>query len=92
MRQLIVVEDAFAIAGRGTILVPEIDLGQRASYELTVELRRPDGSRETCTATAQVPMFSPPQQSRVPKHVLVVPVAKDAVPAGTEVWLLSDDL
>jgi hypothetical protein len=90
VKRLLTVEQTFAVEGRGTILAPELALGDQASYELTVELRRPDGSRELCTAKAHVPMLAPPQLDRVPAHVLLVAVSKERVPPGTEVWLVSD--
>ena len=92
MKKLLTVEAAFAVEGRGTILAPEIELGPRASYALTVELRRPDGTRESCAAKASVPMVNPPVLDRVPAHVLIVEVQKERIPIGTEVWLIADEL
>ena len=36
---LLTVEDTFFIEGRGTILVPDIDLGMRPSCSMRIELR-----------------------------------------------------
>jgi hypothetical protein len=92
VRQLLVVEQAFGLEGRGTILAPELLLGDQGTYELTIEVRRPDGTRETCAAKAAIPFFDPPQLDRSPAHVLIVSLPKERVPVGTEVWLVSDVL
>jgi len=91
VKHLLTVEETFAVEGRGTIVAPEIELGARASYTLTVELRRPDDTRELCGAKAHLPMVDPPQLDRVPKHVLIVEVPKARVPVGTEPWLIADE-
>lgn len=84
MKLLLTVEDAFKITGRGTILVPEIDLAQNTPVAITVEIRRPDGSTERCAARLEIP-----RRVAVPHFVVVVQVPKDRVPPGTEIWLVA---
>ncbi len=84
MKLLLTVEDAFKVAGLGTILDPEIDLAETTPLEITVEIRRPDGSSERCAARLEIP-----RRVAVPRFAVVVPVPKDRVPRGTEVWLVA---
>ncbi|MBN2193315.1 MAG: hypothetical protein JW751_10910 [Polyangiaceae bacterium] len=93
MHRLLTVTDTFAIKGRGLVLAPDVDLGSEAQLALAVELRRPDGSRLSSTALAQVPFVTPPNPNRRLRHVLTLPadVGKDEVPVGTQVWVVEED-
>ena len=87
-RLLLIVEDAFAIAGRGTIVAPDVDLGDATPQRLTVELRRPDGTVMSAEASAHVPFIDPPSIPPRARHVLVFPtMTKADLPAGTEIWI-----
>ncbi len=89
-RHLITVQDAFAIRGRGTILAPDIDLGDRGSIKMRIELRRPDGTRETLEARAAIPFVDGPKVVRRPRHELQLDVPKTRVPVGTEIWTVDE--
>lgn len=92
-RRLLTVTDTFAIEGRGLVLAPDVDLGSECQLTLTVELRRPDGSRLRATALAQVPFVSPPNPNRRLRHFLTLhaDVGKDDVPIGTQVWAVDGE-
>lgn len=87
-RLLLVVEETFAITGRGLIVAPDVDLGAEGQRRITVELRRPDGTVVRAEALAQVPMVSPLQPAgRRLRHMLrFAGLTKSDVPIGTEVW------
>ncbi|RKI45245.1 hypothetical protein D7X55_37670 [Corallococcus sp. AB049A] len=88
-RLLLVVEDTFAIQGRGVLVVPDVDLGEQVQLEVRVALRRPEGDVLHAGALAQVPLGS--FRSR-PRHVLCFrTLSKQDLPRGTEVWLLGED-
>ena len=88
MRRLLVVEDAFTIAGRGVILAPDIELHGPSTIQLRVELRRPDGTSTTIDALAHLPMLDPPAMPPRVRYVVLLPgMTKVDVPIGTEVWL-----
>jgi hypothetical protein len=87
MRLLVIVEDAFAISGRGVVIAPDVDLGDGSPRQLTVELRRPDGTSCVAEAVAQVPFVDPPR-APVLRHVLrFAALGKSDLPIGTEIWL-----
>ncbi|WP_206787893.1 hypothetical protein [Corallococcus sp. NCSPR001] len=87
-RRLLVVEDAFDIQGRGILVAPDVDMGERGQLEIRVALRRPDGDVLEAVALAQIPLGS--FRSR-PQHVLCFStLSKQDLPAGTEVWLLGE--
>ena len=87
-RLLLIVEDTFAIAGRGLLIAPVVDLGGSAQRHVVVELRRPDGTRFEAEALAQVPFVNPPRAVERPRHVLLfTTLAKQDVPIGTELWI-----
>ncbi len=85
-RHLITLQDAFDITGRGTVVVPDVDLGERISFKMQIELRRPDGSRETLQALAAVPFVDGPNVVRHPRHMFELAVPKTRVPGDTEIW------
>ena len=86
-RLLLVVEETFAISGRGLIIAPDVDLGEAHQRHVNVELRRPDGTRVCAEAIAQVPFVNPPRNVSHPRHVLrFVRLGKADVPVGTELW------
>jgi hypothetical protein len=80
----LVVEDTFLIKGRGLLIAPEVDLGDRIQVHVDVELERPDGTRVKTTALAQIPFFVPARKSH---HVLQLQLAKEEVPIGTVIWI-----
>src|SRR3954470_8352618 len=89
-RLLLVVQDTFAVSGRGLTVVPDVDLGSKFQSHITVELRRPDGTTIRAVALAQVPFITPAPQRR-PHHVLTfATLTKDDVPIGTEVWMVEE--
>jgi hypothetical protein len=87
-RRLLTVTDTFLIAKRGLILAPDVDLGEPWRQTLSVELRRPDGTSLRTTARAEVPLDARPRDGRRIGHMLTLQLPKDAVPLGTEVWLI----
>ena len=90
-RLLLVVEDTFAISGRGLIIAPDVDLGEGHQRHLNVELRRPDGTRFHAEALAQVPFVNPPRIGDRPRHVLLFTrLTKTDVPIGTELWITDE--
>lgn len=89
--RLLVVEEVFAIAGRGVILAPDIELHGPATVQICVELRRPDGTTSVVDALAHLPMIDPPRIPPRGRYVLLLAgLAKSDVPIGTEVWLRAD--
>lgn len=85
MRLLVVVEQTFAITGRGLVIAPVLPVAEARQARLSLEIRRPDGTRQRVEAIAQVPFSNPPPP--VPAtHLMLLDVVKDAVPAGTEIW------
>ena len=82
-RLLLVVEDTFAITGRGLIVAPDVDLGERHQLRLTVELHRPDGTVSTAEALAQVPFVNPSRPGARSRHMLLFAnLTKNDVPIG----------
>lgn len=85
-RRLMVVEDTFAIAGRGLVLAPGVPLAEARSGPISVELERPDGTTARARARVEITFSSPP-----PKHhvatVRLEGATKADVPIGTELWL-----
>jgi hypothetical protein len=83
---LLTVEDRFTVSGRGVGLGPWVDV---TSFELlgriVVELRKPDGSRATVEAFADIPRTNP-LPTVYKACVLLVGLTKEDVPVGTEVW------
>lgn len=89
--RLLVVQDVFAIAGRGVILAPDIELHGPSTLQVRVELRRPDGSTRIVDALAHLPMGNPPRLQARARYVLLLPgLTTPDVPVGTEVWLVAD--
>ncbi len=85
-RRLTVVEDVFAIAERGVVVAPDVDLGDGPPQTIVVELRRPDGSVVRAEARAEVPFFDPPRPHPA-RHVLrFATLSKQDLPRGTEIW------
>ncbi len=87
VRLLLVVEDSFAIAGRGLVVAPFLLATEAKMGRFAVELRRPDGSTSRVEAFAQIPRIVPlPKVLRA--HLALLGVTKDDVPVGSEVWAL----
>ena len=82
MTLLFVVEDTFSIKGRGTILVPGFPDRLKMTAGASIELRLPDGSRLAMTIRG-IAMWRP-NLAHLP---ILVPVPKEQIPVGTEVWL-----
>lgn len=90
-RLLLVVEDTFALAGRGLAIAPDVDLGPPHQRHVTIELRRADGTRTRAEALAQIPFVDPPRGESRRRHVLLfTTLAKADVPIGTELWLIEE--
>jgi hypothetical protein len=90
-RLLLVVEDTFAISGRGLIVAPDVDLGDAHQRSLNVELRRPDGTQLQAEVLAQVPFLNPPRPVDRTRHVITfAQLAKTDVPIGTELWITDE--
>lgn len=87
--QITVVEDVFSINGRGTIAVGVWrDEGQRLHVGGRVEVRRPDGTAFQTSLTG-VDLFTKCfGASRNIGLLLGAVEAPEAVPKGSEVWLL----
>src|SRR5262245_4415703 len=84
-QRLFTVEDTFAVADRGTIVVPGMphELVGRIRAGDTVELRRPDGS----VAEAQIRGMHLFGRTGDQPVALLLSVEKDNVPRGTEIWI-----
>jgi hypothetical protein len=86
-RRLIVVEDRFAISGRGVVLKPDVPFELLwTTGDVAVELRLPDATTRAVTAQAWL------EHVRVVGKILPRPrgltlMLPDAVPVGTAVWL-----
>jgi hypothetical protein len=85
-RHLLTVEDAFELTTGLTVVVPDIDLGKGHSHRMRVELRRPDGSRETLEGVASIPFVDGPNVTRRPLHTFQFKAPKTRIPPGTEIW------
>ena len=86
---LLVVEDVYGVAYRGAMLAPPLPAEEARPATFRVELRRPDGTRATKTATATSAFSAPSRSPQNPVWVCLVDGVRDDVPVGTEVW--SDD-
>jgi hypothetical protein len=91
-RLLLVVEDTFAISGRGLIVAPRVDLGEGPiQRRLAVELRRPDGTRTRAEALGQLPFLYPHRVGESECHQLLFQhLGETDVPIGTEVWMIDE--
>lgn len=87
MTLLCVVEDVFEISGRGTVVVPHLQVQSRWPASLTLELRRPDGTQVVTQGHVRREhlLRRPPGQSEW-VWTLCLDVAKREAPPGTEVW------
>ena len=78
------VEDAFAITGRGVVLIPGIpqEGGRSVKVGDALEIRQPDG-RRIITRVAGIEMGS-----RIRSAPILLPrdLQKDDVPVGSELW------
>ena len=83
---LFTVEDVFEISGRGVIPTPGVPISiQGIRNGLTVELRRPDGTKLE-TVVADIVMVSPYDPER-PIPIGLRGITKQDVPIGTEIWM-----
>lgn len=82
------VEDTFLITGRGLIIAPVFPVSDyRFHSEQRVRIVRPDGEEFDCRAYFQIPFQSPP--AKVLSFICVLlDMAKDHVPIGSQVWLV----
>lgn len=85
-RLLLTVADAFELSTGLTVVVPDVDLGKGHSHRIRVELRRPDGSRESVDGVASIPFVDGPNVTRRPMHTFQFRMPKSRVPLGTEIW------
>ena len=86
---LFVVEDTFAITGRGLVLVPGADLGITPQQPVAVELRRPNGSAVIVSTLVQVPTICGPATGHhrpALHHLIIANLSKGEVSTGTEIW------
>lgn len=83
---LLTVTERFSIQGRGVLLHPEVDLEGQTFMDFTVELRASSAPPIRCRATTSIPRVTPYDPNNPPAHVLLVPLEKELVPIGTEVW------
>ncbi len=90
-RRLLTVEDVFAIAGRGTVVVPHLAPDPAWPAAVRLELRRPDGTVVFTTGHVRLEhlLRRPPGKSQ---HVwtLCLDEPKSLVPPGTEVWIAEE--
>lgn len=86
MRRLLTIEDSFAIAMRGVVVVPAPPIDEvRGPGDIQVELRLPDGSRREDTLTLMHEFITPPPAVRR-WGCMFKSLDKAQVPIGTEVW------
>ncbi|NJL21386.1 MAG: hypothetical protein HC895_12060 [Leptolyngbyaceae cyanobacterium SM1_3_5] len=95
MQKLLIVEQVFAVTGRGVIVVPEISADQAPeTLPNSVTLKRPDGT----TANTKAAFHIAHVQTRSVEHPLEIykilrytcfleDIDKAAVPVGTEIWI-----
>ena len=81
---LVVVEEAFAARGGGVVVHPRITVHDTSRAPFPVQLRHPDGSRRTATATLDVAHIRGPNGAYALVRILGVGVQD--VPPGTEIW------
>ena len=87
---LSIVEDTFAIEGRGLVIVPGIRLSDPSARVYVgdpLELRRADGTTQV-TSVRGIEMGG--RGDFIPL-LLADGITKDDVPIGTEVWLLRNE-
>ena len=82
--RLLVVADASAARGGGTLLLPKLVLPVGAPRSVEVELRAPDGSCRAVTAVFEVPHV----RGALPPYAALrlLAVTAGEVDVGTEVW------
>ncbi len=82
---LVVVEEAFAGRGKGSLVAPRITADRAPSGTFPVRVRTPDGKERGATATLEVAHIRGPL---APMAMLrVVDLAPADLPAGTEIFL-----
>ena len=86
------VEDTFAIAGRGCVVVPVAprpDCDFRLRARSRIQLRRPDG-RILDTYIASLEMLCGPEVKGHMAFLLPAEITGQDVPKGTEIWVFQD--
>ena len=84
---LMTVEDSFAIASRGLVVVPgPLTESFAGPASLNVELRRPNGSIVHAPLLIQHQFQTPPSPERRWASVFTT-LSKQDVPVGTEIWI-----
>lgn len=88
--QLFVVEDAFTLADRGTVIVPGIprDSGPNVRQGDLIVLICPKTERAFTSEICGIELVSPPSPRGWPA-LLTTGISKDDVPPGTLVWVRS---
>ena len=81
-RLLFIVEDSFAIKGRGLVLVPGVALEDQAGKGTRIVLKVPLGTKLKSTILGAESFMD----SRVSKKAILVNLNKSQVPNGTEIW------
>ena len=84
--RIVVVEESFIAKGREILVTPKITLTRPAMGKRAVQLRLPDGSERTATASFDVAHVRGPQAPFA--MVRIHDVAPADVPAGTEIWTM----
>jgi hypothetical protein len=83
---LFVVEDTFAIPGRGLLLTPGIIPGGKVILRAgdRIRMRRPDGKTTDSTISSNECLMSAPHNNA--SYLVFNELTKDDVPIGTEIW------
>jgi hypothetical protein len=92
-RRLLVVEDTFAVEGRGLIVAPDFSpalLPGEPGRVVTVELRQHGKETRTVEAKATLPFGSPHNPDRPRGYMLTFQLNKSEIVAGTEIWTVPD--
>jgi len=91
MRTLLLsVTDVFAFRGGLVVVDPEFD-HPTAWGEVPVVLRRPDATELAVTASITIPFINRHPYVCPRKVCLFRGLGKEAIPIGTEVWLVAND-
>lgn len=87
--RILLVEDTFEITDRGVVVAPMLlDLGLVAGQEISVELRRPDGTTLLADARVEAVWISPWRPEITSNNALRFPRLRAIdIPIGTEIWM-----
>jgi hypothetical protein len=90
MRLMLRVDQTFAVRERGVVVAPFLPVAEladvRFGVKVRVELRRPDGTRQTVLGSMNIPRIVRTEGPRLVGCLLLHDIDKSDVPIGSEVW------